>query len=60
MTAYPGGEPLPLASNLNIERPGQTIANHVTVGLGQAGAMDLFTDGGTHLLADVNGYYLST
>ena len=54
------GAALPLASNLNLERTGQTIANHVTIGVGDGASDTLFTDGGTHLLADVNGYYLQS
>ena len=60
VTAYPDGAALPLASNLNLERTGQTIANHVTIGVGDGASDTLFTDGGTHLLADVNGYYLQS
>ncbi len=68
VTAYPGGTPLPLASNLNLERRGQTIANHVTVGirdvnaggLPSAGTVTLYSLSGTHLVTDLNGYYLQS
>jgi uncharacterized protein (DUF1501 family) len=56
VTVWPGG-PQPTASNLNLERPGQTRPNLVSATLGADGATRLFTYGGTHLLADVFGYY---
>jgi hypothetical protein len=59
VTVYPGGQPLPTASNLNADRAGQTIANHVTVAVGRADDMQLFTDGGTHLVVDISGAYYS-
>jgi len=52
VTAYPGGE-LPTASNLNLERPGQTIANLVIVPVASDGTVSLYTQSGTHLAADV-------
>lgn len=56
VTVYPDG-PVPVASNLNLERAGQTIANQVIVRLGADGAVRLFTYGGVHLLADVVGWF---
>lgn len=56
VTVYPDGD-VPVASNLNLERAGQTIANQVVVRLGGDGAVRLFTYGGTHLLADVVGWF---
>ena len=57
MTAYPSGGRRPNASNLNVETPGQTAANLVTVKVGANGKVTLFSSGGTHLVADVAGYY---
>jgi len=59
VTAYPAGSPLPLASNLNLEGPGQTLPNHVTVPLGTGGAFTLYTQSGSHLIADLTGYYVA-
>jgi hypothetical protein len=56
VTAYPFGEERPTASNLNVVA-GQTVANLVTVKLGAGGMISLFTQSGTHLVADVAGYY---
>lgn len=57
VTAYPSGGTRPLASNLNVERAGQTIPNLVTVAVGADGMVNLFTSNATHLIADVAGYY---
>jgi uncharacterized protein (DUF1501 family) len=57
VSVFPEGEP-PNASNLNIEGPGQTIANHVVCPVGGDGAVRLFTYGPTHLVADVTGWYV--
>ncbi len=57
VTAYPHGGPLPLASNLNLDQAGDTIANLVTLPVGTDGSIDLYTEAGTHLLVDLLGYY---
>lgn len=57
VTVWPADRGMPLASNLNIERGGQTIPNHTTATLSGSGAVSLFTQGGTHLVSDVFGYY---
>ena len=44
-------------SNLNVERAGQTLPNLVTVPVSATGAIDVFSQGGTHLIVDVFGYY---
>ena len=46
------------SSNLNVERAGQTIANAATVTVGNGGTLTLFTQNGTHLVADMTGWYL--
>jgi Domain of unknown function (DUF4394) len=58
VTAFPAGGSPPLASNLNPEGADATIANLVTVGLGN-GKISLSTFAGVQLLADVAGYYLA-
>jgi WD40 repeat protein len=57
VTVWPSGLPRPIASNLNIDEVGQTIANQVIVPLGADGSVSLFTDSGTHLIADVAGWF---
>lgn len=57
VTAYPGDETLPLASNLNVIGPGATRANSVIVPVAPDGTVKLYTSVATHLLADVTGYY---
>lgn len=46
-------------STLNVGRAAQTLPNHATVAVSARG-VDLFTQSGTHLVADVSGYYLGT
>ncbi len=56
VTAWPAGGGLPLASNLNVEAPGQTLANLVMVPLGAGQSVDLFTLTTLDLVADLEGY----
>ncbi len=56
ITAYPCGTPPPLASNLNVSA-GQTVPNLVTVALPANKHVCFFTLTGTHLLADLTGWY---
>ena len=56
---FPAGRGTPgSSSNLNVERAGQTIPNAVIVPLGNGGAVSFFTQVGTHLVADVSGYFV--
>ena len=57
VTVYPSGTRRPWASNLNLDTVGQTAANLVTVKVGTNGKVSMFSSGGTHLVADVAGYY---
>jgi hypothetical protein len=57
VTAFPAGQPRPLAANLNITSFDQIISNHATVRVGQRGVA-LFTQSGTHMIVDVTGWYL--
>lgn len=57
VTAYAKGEQRPVSSNLNFTTPGDTIANFVIVPVGDGGKVTLYTLSGTHLLADVAGYF---
>jgi hypothetical protein len=57
LTAWPAGDALPLASNLNYVA-GQTVANLVMVKVGAGGAVNLYSSGGPlNVIADVAGYY---
>ena len=59
ITAYASGTDKPNASNVNF-RAGQIVPNSVTVPVGTDGKVALFnrSDGATHLVADISGYYL--
>lgn len=57
VTAYPAGQSLPLASNLNPERANQNIPNLVTVPIGAAGQVAIFTLTQADLVVDAFGYY---
>jgi len=58
VTAWPCGQPRPEASNLNLVRGG-TTPNLVVVKLGDAADVCLYTQSGAHLVADVNGWFLT-
>ena len=58
VTVWPTGADRPTASSLNVVETGQTIANLVTVPLGEGGAISIHAQGGGHLLGDVAGYYI--
>jgi hypothetical protein len=58
VTVWPSGTSQPLASNVNVEQPGQTRPNLVTVQVGADDSVLLFTSSGAHLIADLAGYYL--
>jgi hypothetical protein len=57
VTAWPHGAARPLASSLNVDRPGQTAPNFVVVPLGADGQVDFYAQSGGHLLGDVIGYF---
>ncbi|HET7721760.1 MAG TPA: hypothetical protein VFK43_17455 [Acidimicrobiales bacterium] len=57
VTAYPAGEPRPLASNTNFAA-GQTVATAAMVKLGAGGRIALVNShGSSHLVADVTGWH---
>lgn len=59
-TAFPAGSATPATSSLNVDRAGDTVPNQVTVALGEAGAVSVFSERGGHLIIDVAGYYAPT
>jgi hypothetical protein len=58
VTAYPAAAIRPTTSSLNLERAGQTIAN-LSIVPTPGRAMDLFSQTGTHLVVDTNGWFLA-
>ncbi len=56
LTVFPCGEPVPLASTLNHE-PKATVANAVTVKLGAAGRVCIYSHVPAHVLVDVGGWF---
>jgi hypothetical protein len=59
VTVFPCGSAIPTASNINYSA-GSTLANLVVSKIGDGGAVCVFTNQGTHLVVDVNGYFPST
>lgn len=59
LTAWAGGSPRPVASNLNVTLPGDTVPNLVTSPVGTTAFLNLYTQAATHLLVDTFGYYLA-
>jgi len=59
VTAWPTGGPRPHASNLNLSWAGATAANLVVVPLGRDGSVSFYAQSGTHLVADLAGWFTS-
>ncbi len=57
VTVWPSGNQRPLVSSLNLERVGQTVPNLVIVPVGSNGRVSIYTMGGTHMIADVLGWF---
>ena len=53
VTVWPSGQPRPGTSNLNMERPGQTIPNLAIVPVGPDGSINLYSDQSTHYVLDI-------
>jgi hypothetical protein len=58
VTAVPAGQPLPVASNLNLPAAGATVPNTAIVGLG-SDAVTLYSQSGAHLIVDVSGWFVA-
>jgi hypothetical protein len=56
VTAYPTGQPRSSASSLNYA-VNQSVANGVIVKVGTGGKVSLWSPTGTHLIADVQGWF---
>ncbi|MGH6657423.1 MAG: right-handed parallel beta-helix repeat-containing protein, partial [Actinocrinis sp.] len=61
LTAYPDATTRPASSNLNFSA-NETVPNLVTVETGANGKVDLYngSGGSTHVVADVQGYYVDS
>jgi hypothetical protein len=57
-TVYPCGSPRPNASNLNYSA--FDTPNAVMAKIGEGGRVCIWTDSSTHLVADINGYFVDT
>jgi hypothetical protein len=57
VTVWPAGTPRPNVSSINASGSGQTVPNLVTIPVGRDGQISFYTQSGTHLIADVFGYY---
>ncbi|MBR7829245.1 hypothetical protein KDK95_23255 [Actinospica sp. MGRD01-02] len=59
VSAYPDGTAVPKSSNLNFTT-NETVPNLTTVMIGLDGKVDLYATATTHLVADVEGYYVAS
>jgi glucose/arabinose dehydrogenase len=57
VTAWPAGQVRPPTSSVNLSAAGETAANAVVVPVGAGGQVSLLSSGGTHLVADLTGYF---
>ena len=57
VTVWPSGAARPLASNVNADRAGETVANLATVAVGADGKLALASNIATHLVVDLLGVY---
>ena len=56
LTAWPAGSPQPNVSTLN-SWDGTVVANAAIVPAGTGGAINVFVNGATHVILDINGYF---
>ncbi len=59
LTVYPTGQPVPTASNLNVNAGG-VVANLVQVGVGTGGDISIFASTRSDVVVDVQGYFSPT
>lgn len=57
LTAWPAGQPRPLASSLN-SFDGKIVANAAILPAGANGAISVFVTDRTHVIVDINGYFV--
>ncbi len=56
LTTWPAGSPQPNASTLN-SWDGTVVANAAIVPAGTGGAINVYVNGATHVILDINGYF---
>ena len=56
-SAFPTSSSLPPTSNLNIDTPGETIANMAIVPIGPDGSITVYTSTSTHVILDLMGWW---
>jgi hypothetical protein len=59
LTAYPTGQPLPLAATL-VWSQGSITSNAAIVAGGASGSVDVYANGATDIVVDINGYYAAS
>ena len=59
ITAYPTGQPVPLAATL-VWSQGAITSNAAVVTGGTSGSINVFTNSATDIVIDINGYYAAT
>lgn len=57
VTVWAAGTPRPEVSSLNVASAAGTVANLVTMPLGDTGRLRMFSEAGAHLVVDLLGYY---
>ena len=57
VTVFPTGTTRPIVSNLNMQRPGETNANLVTVKIGSGNSVDVFQRVACDVIVDLLGFY---
>lgn len=60
VTVWPSAEARPTTSSINLAAANDTVANAVIVRLGPGGQINLYTQTGAHLVADITGYWTPT
>jgi hypothetical protein len=58
VTVFPSGQPMPTTSSINSYN-GLTLANSVLVPAGSNGSIDVYAREATHIILDVNGYFVA-
>jgi hypothetical protein len=58
LRAFPFGTPTPTVSSVNYV-PGQNVANAAIVPAGVNGAVDIYSSQSSHVIIDVNGYFVA-
>lgn len=60
VTVSPSDSPRPLASSLNVDVVGETVANLVVVPIGPNGSIAIYSQSAANFIADVEGYFVAS